>query len=79
MNNNIKNILFFFIVFCSIFNNFYSIHPMKLFAGILSDKLVFYPLFLGMIYTCYLQYKSRDSFIQLDKFKKFLSLYTIFT
>ncbi len=71
MNKNIINILFFLISFLLIFNNFYIVFPFNIFAGYLADKLVFYPVFIGIIYTFYCQYKFKNIFVNVDVFKKF--------
>lgn len=75
MNKKIINLLFFLISFLLIFNNFYIVFPFNIFAGYLADKLVFYPMFIGVIYTLYCQYKFKNIFVKFDIFKKFTFIY----
>ena len=63
MNNKIHNILFFIISIFIIFNNIPKVIQMNFLGGSVGNQLVFYPLFLGFIYTIYCQYKYKNIFI----------------
>lgn len=77
MDIKIKNRLFFVICFVLIFNNIPNILQMNLIGSILADKLVFYPLFIGCIYTIYCQYKYKNVLINFNKVKKYVFSYLI--
>lgn len=70
MNKKICDKLFFVICFVLIFNNIPNILQMNLIGSILADKLVFYPLIIGCIYTIYCQYKYKNVLINFNKVKK---------
>ena len=80
MNKNIRNIIFFFIVFFSIFNQIpYAINlPVNIF-GWAFDKLSTYPILIGLIYTLYCQYKYKDVIVNFKYFKKYILIYFLFT
>lgn len=73
------NILFLFISVFLVFNNIPKIIQMNFLGGPVQSKLVFYPLFIGFIYTIYCQYKYKNVLVKFDKFLKFISLYLITT
>ena len=77
MNKKICDKLFFVICFVLIFNNIPNILQMNLIGSILADKLVFYPLFVGCIYTIYCQYKYKNVLINFNKVKKYVFSYLI--
>ena len=52
---------------------------MNFLGGSVGNQLVFYPLFLGFIYTIYCQYKYKNIFINFDKFIKFIAVYLAIT
>lgn len=79
MNNKIHNILFFIISIFIIFNNIPKVIQMNFLGGSVGNQLVFYPLFLGFIYTIYCQYKYKNIFINFDKFIKFIAVYLAIT
>lgn len=79
MNNKIHNILFFVISTFIIFNNIPKVIQMNFLGGSVGIQLVFYPLFLGFIYTIYCQYKYKNIFINFDKFLKFIAVYLVIT
>ena len=58
-----------------IFNNISAIFQINLISGLLQAKLVFYPIFIGLIYTVYCQYKYRNILVNFDKFLKFIIVY----
>lgn len=75
MNYKIRNILFLLISFFLIFNNVPKVIQQNNIGGSLLDKLVFYPIFIGLIYTVYCQYKYRNILVNFDKFSKFIIVY----
>ena len=80
MNKKAINILFFFISLFLIFNNVPKIIQMNFIGGgTLGNKLVFYPLIIGLIYTIYCQYKHKNILINFDKFLKFIAVYLAIT
>lgn len=44
-------------------------------GDILHSKLVFYPIFIGLIYTLYCQYKYKNVLVNYNKFLKFIIIY----
>lgn len=80
MNKKAINILFFLISLFLIFNNVPKIIQMNFIGGgTLGNKLVFYPLIIGLIYTIYCQYKHKNILINFDKFLKFIAVYLAIT
>ena len=75
MNTKICNLIFLLISIFLIFNTIPKTIQMNLVGGILQDKLVFYPAFVGMIYTLYCQYKYKNVLIDFDKFFQFVVIY----
>ena len=75
MNYKIRNILFLLISFFLIFNNVPKVIQQNNIGGSLLDKLVFYPIFIGLIYTVYCQYKYKNVLVNFDKFLKFILVY----
>lgn len=75
MNNSIVNKLFLLISFFLIFNNIPKVIQQNNIGGPLLDKLVFYPIFIGSIYTVYSQYKYKNVLVNFDKFLKFIAIY----
>lgn len=75
MNIKIIDKIFFLICFCLIFLNIPKFIQMNFIGGILGDKLVVYPLFVGFIYTIYCQYKYKNILFNFDKFKKYIILF----
>lgn len=73
--NNIFNTIFFFVSFFLIFNNTPKIIQMNFFGGPVGNKLVFYPVIIGFVYTIYCQYKYKNILVNFDKFLKFISIY----
>ena len=80
MYRKVINILFFLISFSLIFNNIPKVLQMNFVGGgILGNKLVFYPLFIGLVYTIYCQYKYKNVLVKFDKFVKFIFAYLAIT
>ena len=75
MNKKVRDGLFFCICFCLIFCTIPKFLQLNFLAGPMANKLVFYPLFVGLIYTCYCQYKYRNIFIYWNKFKKYIMIF----
>ena len=76
INNSIKNTLFCIIVFSLIFSHIPQPLQMYFFGGeIVGTKLVFYPLFVGLIYTSYMYYKRKEVPPYFKKFLLYLALY----
>lgn len=69
------NIIFYIICFCLIFNNIPKILQMSFIGGGFGEKLSFYSLFIGFIYTIYYQHKYKNILINFDKFLKFMLVY----
>lgn len=79
MNKKIKNTLFVCISIFLIFNNIPKVIQMNFLGGSVVNKLVFYPLFIGFIYTIYCQYKYKNILVNFDKFIKFIAVYLALT
>ena len=79
MNKNFINVLFFMISSFLIFNNIPIPIQMNFIGGILGGKLVFYPIFFGIVYTLYCQYKYKNVLVNFDKFIKFFLIYFTIT
>lgn len=79
MNKKIKNTLFVCISIFLIFNNIPKVIQMNFLGGSVGNKLVFYPLFIGFIYTICCQYKYKNIFANFDKFIKFITVYLVIT
>ena len=77
MNKKYLNILFLFIVILLVLNNIPKLLQINFIGGPLGDKLAFYPIFIGMVYTLYCQYKIKNIFINFDKFIKFVLIYVL--
>lgn len=76
MKRNITiNYYIFFIVLFFIFNKIPKIIQPNFFGGLLQTKLVFYPIFIGLIYTLYCNYKYKNIFVNFNKFSKFTIVY----
>ena len=75
MNKKIRDLLFFIIVFSLIFNNIPEPIQMNFIGGPVGNKLVFYPLFIGFIYTGYCNYKYKNIFVDSAAVQKFLIFY----
>ena len=69
------NILFFFISFFLIFNNIPKVIQMNFLGGVVQGKLVFYPLFIGFVYTIYRQNKYKNVLVNSNKFLTFIFIY----
>ena len=65
MSSKIKNQLFFLICFTLIFNNIPKVLQMNFIGSVLGDKLVFYPLIIGFVYTIYCEYKYKKDLLYL--------------
>lgn len=77
MNGKVTNLLFFLISFGLIFHNIPKFISISYVGGIVSDKLVFYPLIIGIFYTIYVQCKLKNILIMSDKFLKFSFIYFV--
>lgn len=79
MNQNIRNVLFFLIIFCSIFNQIpYAINLPTNILGWAFDKLSTYPILIALIYTLYCQYKYKNVIVNFKYFKKYIFIYFLF-
>lgn len=74
MNTVLRNRLFFIIVFCVIFAHIPHILRLNFIGSFMGKNLSFYPVMIGMVYTCYLAYRDRKNF-QLSRGMKILLLY----
>ena len=77
MNNKIINFLFSLMIFSLIFHNIPKILQMNFIGGPLQSKLIFYPVFVGLIYTIYCHYKFKNVLINFNIFKKFIFIYML--
>lgn len=75
MNQFIVNKIFFLLCFSLAFNNIPKILQMNMLGSVVGDKLVFYPLIVGLIYTIYCQIKHHNVFIDVKRFCIFLGIY----
>lgn len=75
MNKRVCDILFFILCICLIFLNIPQILRIKFLSYVISSKLVFYPLNIGLIYTLYCEYKYKNVLINFEKFKKYIFLF----
>ena len=71
----IVELIFLSLVFNEIPRNL----QMNFLGGPVQSKLIFYPLFIGFIYTIYCQYKYKDVLVNFDKFIKFILVYLAIT
>ena len=79
MNNKIRNVLFFVICICLIFNNIPKPIQMNFIGGPAGSKLVFYPLIIGMLYTFWCDWKHKNILIKKREILKFLGIYITIT
>lgn len=77
--NKSFNIIFFFIILFLIFNNIPKVIQMNFLGGSVGSKLIFYPVFIGFVYTIYCQYKYKNVLINFDKLIKFILVYLAIT
>ena len=79
MNTKARDILFFIICISLIFNNVPKPIQMNFIGGLVGNKLVFYPLFAGILYTVWCEWKYKNILIKKKEIKKFLSVYICIT
>lgn len=72
------DILFFFVVFFSIFNFIPENLRINMIAGPMASKLSFYPLLLLFIFSIYSQYKYKNVFVNFKIFKNYFFVYIFF-
>lgn len=75
MNRKYINILFFMICFTLIFNNIPKPVQANFLGGPVGGKLVFYPLFAGMLYTAWCEWKHKSVLLYKELFFKYLGIY----
>lgn len=75
MNRKMRDGLFFCICFCLIFCTIPKFLQLNFLAGPMANQLAFYPLILGLIYTCYCQYKYKNVFINFFGLKKYICIF----
>lgn len=75
MNNKIRDVLFFIICISLIFNNIPKPIQMNFIGGPVGNKLVFYPLSLGIFYTIYCEWKYKNIMVNKQKLWRFIELY----
>lgn len=71
----IINKIFYFICLFLPFVAIPKIIQVSVIGNILHSKLVFHPIFIGLIYTLYCQYKYKNTLINYNKFLKFIIVY----
>jgi hypothetical protein len=76
MNRKINNIIFFVLCITLIFNNTPSIIHVNALGNVIGDKFILYPLMIGFIYTLYMQYKYKSVFVDFQKIKLYILIYT---
>ena len=76
MNIKYINIIFFAMVVSLIFNNIPEIAQRNLLGGLIGNKLVFYPLFLGIIVSIYLSRKNELTFTKINYLRNFIIIYS---
>ena len=75
--NKIRDYIFFLICIALLFNNIPKIFQINFIGSVLGDKLVFYPLIIGFIYTTYYQYKYKNILIDFYKINKYIIGYFV--
>lgn len=72
----IRDTLFFLMVVSLIFADIPQKVQMGIIGGVLGSKLIFYPTFIGFLFTIYKQAKYHDILIDFNKFIKYIAIYT---
>ena len=75
MNSKIRDIIFFAICSTVIFQYIPALLQMNFIGGTVGDKLVFYPMFIGLVYTIICQIKYRNIFCDFKKFLIYIFFY----
>lgn len=75
MNTKYIDIIFAMLIFTLPFNYIPRILWQNFFGGPFGSDLVIYPLFIGLIYTVYCQWKYKNIFYKWNVFKKFIIVY----
>lgn len=78
MNTKIRDVIFFLIVFCLIFNGSDVVKPLNFIKGPMYWQITFFPTFIGVWYTLYCHFKYKNVFYKRDVFLKFMLLFTVF-
>lgn len=76
MNIKYRDILFFLVCCLLIFNNTSEVFRINFIGGVLRDKLIFYPLIIGCIYTLWYTYKYKVKYNNFQYVKIFIIVYT---
>lgn len=79
LNPKVRDVIFSLMVFTLIFNNIPKPVQMNFIGGVIGNKLIFFPLLAGIIYTIYCQYKYRNVFIHKEIFIKYTVIYLSIT
>lgn len=79
MNKKLLNILFLLTSIALSFNTLQQTMRISFIGGLLYDKLIFYPIFIGILYTLYCQYRHKNVLVNFDKFIKFILIYAAAT
>ena len=75
MNREIRDGLFFLIVFTLIFNNIPKPIQFYFLGGPVGNKFCVYPLLVGFVYSFWCQYKYGNVFCDTKKFLKYIAVY----
>ena len=75
MNQKIRDLLFFLIVFTLIFNSIPRPIQLNFIGGPAGGKLCVYPLLVGFLYSFWCQYKYGGVFCDAKKFLKYIAVY----
>lgn len=72
----IKDCIFFFLVLFLIFCHIPANMQVGFIGGVVGDKLVFWPILIGFLYTAYLQIKYKNQLVDFNIFRKYIIAYT---
>ena len=75
MNQKVRDILFFLIIFTLIFNKIPKPIQLNFIGGPIGSELCVYPLLAGFLYSFWCQYKYGDVFYDAKKFLKYIIVF----
>ena len=75
MNRKIIDSIFVALIVLLMFEGIPKVLYFRFFGGPITDKLVWMPLFIGVLYTLYCHYKYKNVFTNTEKFLKYISVY----
>ena len=77
MKERYRDFLFILICFTLIFNNIPRPIQMNFIGGPVGNKLVFYPLMIGMLYTAWCNWKYKDMLVHKRELGMFVCVYSV--